>query len=133
MTANTTTTRRTATGFESGFGGRRCGRVTCTVADIVKVVGYCIVGIILVFLIVVDNGVGTDVGYGFVFLVDGRVLGVDISEVIGVVYINVAIPCVVVEGDAILFYRFIIRNYTNWSRIYIKYSIFSVRRGLCRQ
>ena len=54
------------------------------------------------FLIVVDDGVGADVGYGFVFLVDGGVLGIDVGEIIRVIYINVAIPCVVIDCNIIL-------------------------------
>ena len=102
MTANTTTTRRTATGFESRFGGRRCGRVTGTVTDIVKVVGYCIVGIVLVFLIVVDDGVGTNVGNSVAIFIDCGVFGVDVCQIGAVVLIDVTVPCIIVDCDFVV-------------------------------
>ena len=52
-------------------------------------------------LVVVDDGRIGNVGYGFVLLVDGGVLGVDVSEVGAVVGINVAVPCVVIDGDVV--------------------------------
>ena len=50
-------------------------------------------------LVVVDDGIIADIGYGFVLLVDGGVLGVDVSKVGAVVGVDVAVPCVVVDGD----------------------------------
>ena len=49
--------------------------------------------------VVVNNGRIGNVGYGFVFLVDGGVLGVDVSKVGAVVGVDVAVPCVVIDSD----------------------------------
>ena len=51
--------------------------------------------------VIVDDGVVADIGDSFVFLVDGCVLGVNVGEVGAVVGIDVAVPCVVVDGDVI--------------------------------
>ena len=50
----------------------------------------------------VDDGRIGNVGYGFVLLVDGGVLGVDVSKVGAVVSVDVAVPrlgVVIVDGD----------------------------------
>ena len=52
-------------------------------------------------LAVVDDGRIGNVGYGFVLLVDGGILGVDVSKVSAVVGVDVAVPCVVVDGDIV--------------------------------
>ena len=52
-------------------------------------------------LAVVDDGIIANIGYGFVLLVDGGVLGVDVGEVGAVVGVDVAVPSVVVDGDVI--------------------------------
>ena len=52
-------------------------------------------------LAVVDDGRIGNVGYGFVLLVDGGVLRVDVGEVGAVVGVDVAVPCVVVDGDVV--------------------------------
>ena len=52
--------------------------------------------------VVVDDGRIGNVGYGFVLLVDGGVLGVDVSKVGAVVSVDVAVPrlgVVIVDGD----------------------------------
>ena len=54
-------------------------------------------------LVVVDDGRIGNVGYGFVLLVDGGVLGVNVSKVGAVVGVYVTVPCVVVDGDGGLF------------------------------
>ena len=46
--------------------------------------------------VIVDDGVVADIGDSFVFLVDGGVLGVDVGKVGAVIYIDIAVPCVVV-------------------------------------
>lgn len=51
--------------------------------------------------VVVDDGVIADVGNGFVVLVDGGVLGVDVGQVGTVVLVDVAVPRVVVDGDVV--------------------------------
>ena len=51
--------------------------------------------------VVIDDGRIGNVGYGFVFLVDGGVLEVDVGEVGGVVNVDIAVPCVVVDGNII--------------------------------
>lgn len=56
--------------------GRRGGRF---VGDIVVIVGYGIVGVVLLGFVVVDDGIVADVGNGFVVLVNGCVLGVDVG------------------------------------------------------
>ena len=55
--------------------------------------------------VVVDDGVIADIGNGFVVFVDSGVLGVDVSEVGTVVGVDVAVPCVVVDGDRIVVYN----------------------------
>lgn len=52
-------------------------------------------------LVVVDDGRIGNVGNSFVLLVDGGVLGVDIGKVGGVVNVDIAVPCVVVDGNII--------------------------------
>ena len=52
-------------------------------------------------LVVVDDGRIGNVGYSFVFLVNRGVLGVDVSKVGAVVGVDVAVPCVVVDGDIV--------------------------------
>ena len=47
--------------------------------------------------VVVDDGVTADVGNGFVVLVDGGILGVDVGQVGAVVLVDVAVPRVVVN------------------------------------
>ena len=76
--------------------GRRGGRF---VGDIVVVIGYTIVGVVLFGFVVVDDGVIADVGNGFVVLVNGSVLGVDVGQIGAVVLVDIAVPCVVVDGD----------------------------------
>ena len=49
--------------------------------------------------VVVDDGVIADVGNGFVVLVNGSVLGVDVGQIGAVVLVDIAVPCVVVDGD----------------------------------
>ena len=56
--------------------GRRRGRF---VGDIVVIVGYTIVGVVLLGFVVVDDGVIADVGDRFVVFVDCGVLGVDVG------------------------------------------------------
>ena len=57
------------------------------------------------FVVVNDRG-SADIGDSFVFLVDCGVLGVDVSKVGAVVGVDVAVPCVVVDGDGgLLIYR----------------------------
>ena len=56
--------------------GRRGGRF---VGDIVVIVGYTIVGVVLLGFVVVDDGVIADVGDRFVVFVDCGVLGVDVG------------------------------------------------------
>ena len=51
--------------------------------------------------VVVDDGVIADVGNGFVVLVDGCVLGVDVGQIGAAVLVDVAVPDVLVDGDAI--------------------------------
>ena len=51
--------------------------------------------------VVVDDGRIGNVGYGFVLLVDGGILGVDVGEVGAIVGVDVAVPCVVVDGDVV--------------------------------
>ena len=53
-------------------------------------------------LAIVDNGIIADISYCFVLLVDGGVLGVDLGEVGAVVGVDVAVPCVVVDGNFII-------------------------------
>ena len=50
-------------------------------------------------LVVVDDGRIGNVGYGFVLLVDGGILGVDVSKVGAVIGVDVAVPCVVIDSD----------------------------------
>ena len=71
------------------------------VSYVVVVFRGLVVGIILFGFVVVDDGRIRNVGYGFVFLVDGGVLGVDVGEVGGVVGVDITIPCVVVDGDVV--------------------------------
>ena len=52
--------------------------------------------------VVVDDGRIGNVGYGFVLLVDGGVLGVDVSKVGAVVSVDIAVPSVVVDGNITL-------------------------------
>ena len=49
--------------------------------------------------VVVDDRIVADVGNGFVVLVDGGVLGVDVGQIGAVVLVDVAVPCVVINGD----------------------------------
>ena len=49
--------------------------------------------------VVVDDGIGADVGNSFVFLVDRGILGVDVSKVGAVVGVDIAVPSIVVDGD----------------------------------
>ena len=74
--------------------GRRGGRF---VGDIVVIVGYGIVGVVLLGFVVVDDGVIADVGNGFVILIDGCILGVNVGQIGTVVYIDVTVPGVVVD------------------------------------
>ena len=76
--------------------GRRRGRF---VGDIVVIVGYTIVGVVLLGFVVVDDRIVADVGDRFVVFVDCGVLGVDVGQVGAVVLVDVAIPGVVVNGD----------------------------------
>ena len=78
--------------------GRRGRRF---VGDVVVIVGYGIVGVVLLGFVVVDDGVIADVGDGFVVFVDGGVLGVNVGQVGAVVLVDVAVPDVLVDGDAI--------------------------------
>lgn len=80
--------------------GCRCGcRRRRVIRDIVVIVGGLVVGVVLLgFLIVNDRVIGY-VGYGFVVLVDGGVLRVNVGQLVAVVNVNVAVPCVVVDGD----------------------------------
>ena len=55
--------------------GRRGGRF---VGDILVIVGYGIVGVVLLGFVVVDDGIVADVGDRFVVFVDSRILGVDV-------------------------------------------------------
>lgn len=84
-----------------GVRARRRRRGGCFVGDVVVIVGYGIVSVVLFGFIVVDNGVVTDIGNCFVVFVDGRILGVDIGQVGAVVLVDVAVPDVLVDGDAI--------------------------------
>ena len=52
-------------------------------------------------LVIVDNGRIGNVGYGFVLLIDGGVLGVNVGEVGAVVSVDVTVPYVVVDGDVV--------------------------------
>ena len=73
--------------------------------------------------VVVDDGIIADIGYGFVFLVDGGVLGVDISKVGAVVGVDVAGPGVVVNSNVGLtggIIRDIIWNNIKNNRVKIK-------------
>ena len=58
--------------------------------------------------VVVDDGIGADVGNGFAFLVDCSILGVDVSKVGAVVCVDVTVPSqgvvVVVDGDIRVLY-----------------------------
>ena len=56
--------------------GRRGGRF---VGNVVVIVGYGIVGVVLLGFVVVDDGVIADVGDRFVVFVDCGVLGVDVG------------------------------------------------------
>ena len=78
--------------------GRRRGRF---VGDIVVIVGYTIVGVVLFGFVVVDDGVIADICNGFVVFVDGSVLGVNVGQVGAVILVDVAVPDVLVDGDAI--------------------------------
>lgn len=49
--------------------------------------------------VVIDDGRIGNVGYGFVFLVDGGVLRINVSKVGAVVNVDIAVPCVVVNSD----------------------------------
>ena len=51
--------------------------------------------------VVVDDGVIADVGNRLVVFVDGRILGVDIGQVGAVVLVDVAVPNVLVNGNAV--------------------------------
>ena len=51
--------------------------------------------------VVVDDRIVAVVGNGFVVLVDGGVLGVDVGQIGAVVLVDVTIPCVVVDGDVV--------------------------------
>ena len=50
-------------------------------------------------LVIVDDGRIRNVGNGFVILVNGGVLRIDIGQVGAVVLVDVAVPCVVINGD----------------------------------
>ncbi len=79
----------------AGTGGR------CVIGYVIVIFRGLVVGVVLLGFVVVDNGRIGNVGYGFVFLVDGGVLGVDVGKVSGVVGVDVAVPCVVVDGDVV--------------------------------
>ena len=83
--------------FRGGCGVRRGRRGGRFVGDIVVVIGYTIVGVVLLGFVVVDDGVIADVGNGFVVFVNGGVLGVDVGQVGAVVYIDVTVPGIVVD------------------------------------
>ena len=51
--------------------------------------------------VVVDDGIVADIGDGFVVLVDGGVLRIDVGQVGAVVLVDVAVPGVVVDGDVV--------------------------------
>ena len=72
------------------------------VGYVIVVVGYAVIGVVLFGFVVVDDGVIADVGNSFVYLVDGGVLGVDVGKVGTVIYIDIAVPCVVVDGDIVV-------------------------------
>ena len=90
--------RGSSAGVWCGAGGR-CR--LCVIGYVIVVLRGLVVGVILLGLVVVDDGRIGNVSYGFVFLVDGRVLGVDVGEVGAVVGVDVAVPCVVVDGDVV--------------------------------
>ena len=52
---------------------------------------------------VVDDGVLANIGDSFVVFVDGGVLGVDVRKIGAVVLVDVAVPNVLVDGDASVF------------------------------
>ena len=79
--------------------GRRCR--LCVIGYVIVVLRGLVVGVVLFGLIIVDDGRIGNVCNGFVFLVDGCVLGVDVGEVGGVVGVDVAVPSVVVDGDVV--------------------------------
>ena len=49
--------------------------------------------------VVVDDGIVADIGDGVALVVDGRILGVNVGQVGAVVLVDVAVPCVVINGD----------------------------------
>lgn len=72
------------------------------VGYVVVVIRYSIVGIVFFGFVVVDDGRIRNIGYRFVLLVDGGVLGVDVSKVGAVVGVDVTVPCVIIDGDCVI-------------------------------
>ena len=71
--------------------------------------------------VVVDDGVIADVGNGFVLLIDGGVLGVDVGQVGAVVLVDVAVPGVVINSDVgLLFDRRFIGDNGYYNRVEIE-------------
>ena len=83
-------------GRRSGTGGR-CR--LCVIGYVVVVFRGLVVGVVLFGLVIVDDGRIRNVGNGFVILVNGGVLRIDIGQVGAVVLVDVAVPCVVINGD----------------------------------
>ena len=79
--------------------------------------------------VVVDDGVIADVGNGFVVLVNGSVLGVNVGQVGAVVLVDVAVPGVVVDGDVgLLFDRRFIGDNGYYNRVEIgRYGTICIR------
>ena len=63
---------------------------------------------------VVDDGVFRNISYSFVIFIDGSILGVNVGKVCAVVYIDVAVPCVFVDGDIVVIGDFIIIRVTSY-------------------
>ena len=79
--------------------GGRCG--LCVIGYVVVVFRGLVIGVVLFGFVVVDYGRIGNVGNSFVLLVDGGVLGVDVSKVCAVIGVDVAVPCFVVDVDVV--------------------------------
>ena len=71
----------------------------CVIGYVVVVFRGLVVGVVLFGLVIVDDGRIRNVGNGFVILVNGGVLRIDVGQVGAVVLVDVAVPCVVINGD----------------------------------